>query len=111
MHFIQEYKETKRIKLSYESDGKTIGHTYVYIIYNDLHSKPYGFLEDVQVNPNKTKSGIGTRLIKKAIETAQKENCYKLIGTSRLSRVRIHEWYKKLGFEEYGKEFRINLQT
>ena len=109
MHFIKEYKETKSIKLSYELDGETIGHAYVYIIYNDLHSKPYGLLEDVQVNPNKTKSGIGTLLIKETIEIAKKENCYKLVGTSRLSRMHIHKWYKKLSFEEYGKEFRINL--
>ena len=43
------------------------------------------------------------------IEEAKNIGCYKLIACSRYSRPQIHEWYKKLGFEDYGKEFKIKL--
>jgi len=36
--------------------------------------------------------------------------CYKLVATSRASRPRVHELYERLGFENYGVEFRMNLK-
>jgi GNAT superfamily N-acetyltransferase len=91
-------------------DGeKVVGRAYVYVIFNDLHEAPYGLLEDVFVNESYRGRGVGGKLLEKAIAEAKECGCYKLIGTSRLSRTEVHEWYERLGFEKYGYEFRMNL--
>jgi len=94
------------------ADGdKKNGRIYLYLIKNDLHEKPYGLLEDLFVEESYRGSGLGRQLVQTAIEEAKKLGCYKLIGTSRNSRDEVHGFYKKLGFEEYGKEFRMNLKN
>ena len=92
-------------------DGeREIGRAYVYVIYNDLHEAPYGLLEDVFVNESYRGKNIGNTLLQHAISAAKECGCYKLIGTSRLERIAVHEWYERLGFEKYGYEFRLNLK-
>ena len=85
------------------------GHAYLYVLYNDIHSEPFGFIEDVFVEPDNQGKGYGTQLVERLIEEAQNQGCYKLIGTSRESRPKVHEFYQKLGFELYGREFRMNV--
>jgi len=102
---------SEAIKFIIEKDGKVAGRAYLYLIYNDLHSEPYGFLEDVFIEESYRGQGIGGELVKAVIEEAKELGCYKLIGTSRNSRTEVHEFYKKLGFEDYGKEFRIDLRV
>lgn len=104
----QEIK-TEAVKFEAIDDDKVMGRAYLYLIKNDLHDKPYGLLEDLFVEENYRKHGIGGQLVRAVIEEAKKLGCYKLVGTSRNSRAEVHEFYKKLGFEEYGKEFRITL--
>lgn len=101
--------ESKAIKITMEQGGKTVGRAYLYLIYNDLHKEPYGYLEDVFVEEEFRGKGIGGQLVKAVIKEAKACGCYKLVGTSRYSRSEVHEFYKKLGFEEYGKEFRMTL--
>ena len=68
-----------------------------------------GCLEDVFVDESQRGSGLGTALVKEVIAAARETGCYKLIATSRASRHRVHELYERLGFENYGVEFRMNL--
>jgi len=97
------------IKLFIEDNGKEIGHAYLYILKNDLHEEPFGFMEDVFVDENYRSQGLGTKLVKELIEAAKINNCYKLIATSRHARPKVHELYLKLGFKDQGKEFRIDF--
>lgn len=97
------------IKFTIEDCGEVAGRAYLYLIYNDLHKEPYGYLEDVFVEEKFRSKGIGSQLVKAVIDEAKVRGCYKLVGTSRNSRAEVHEFYKKLGFEEYGKEFRMDL--
>ena len=90
-------------------EGKVIGRAYLYLIRNDLHIKPYGFLEDVFIEEEYRGKGIGKELIKKVIEKAKELGCYKLIATSRLERENVHKLYENLGFKKWGYEFRIDL--
>ncbi len=99
----------KGVKLFVMKDGKEIGHAYLYLLANDLHEGPFGFMEDVFVEEEHRKSGIGTMLVNALIEEAKKRGCYKLIGTSRLERPKVHELYTKIGFKDHGKEFRIDF--
>jgi N-acetylglutamate synthase-like GNAT family acetyltransferase len=102
-------KQSRAIKWEIKENDKVIGRAFLYLIYNDLHSEPYGLIEDIFIDDNQRGKGMGTKLVKKIIEEAKNIGCYKLIACSRYSRPQIHEWYKKLGFEDYGKEFKIKL--
>jgi GNAT superfamily N-acetyltransferase len=105
----EDEKHCAGIRFSVEEDDKEIGRAYLYIMRNDLHSRPFGLMEDVFVDESCRGKGIGTKLVKRIIEKAKEMKCYKLIATSRYSRPKVHELYGKLGFKDYGKEFRINF--
>lgn len=90
-------------------DGKTVGRAYLYVLSNDLHTQPFGLLEDVYVEPEYRGQGIATVLIERVIKVAHSLDCYKLIATSRYSREKVHEMYERLGFQDYGKEFRMDF--
>ncbi len=110
---MSDIKETKisarGIKLSIERDGKEIARAYLYIMHNDLHEAPFGLMEDVYVEETSRKEGLGTLLVKRLIALAEERGCYKLIGTSRHSRPKVHALYQSLGFDLHGVEFRIDF--
>ena len=89
--------------------GREVGRAFVYFIYNDLHKEPYALLEDVFVDEKYRQKGLGRELVEKVIKEAKNKKCYKIIGSSRKSRDSVHKFYEKIGFENYGVEFRINL--
>lgn len=107
------HKEIKRdcyaVKITFQENGQEVGRARLYIIYDDVHKEPHGLLEDVFVNESQRGLGLGTQLIETAIDEAKKIGCYKIICTSRYSREKIHVWYEKLGFKNYGVEFRMDL--
>ena len=45
----------------------------------------------------------------KIIAEAKKLNCYKIVATSRYERTGVHKLYEKLGFENFGIEFKMYL--
>ncbi len=98
------------IKFSVDDEnGNEIARATLFVLFNDLHQEPFGLLEDLFVNENHRGKGIATSLITHIIEIAKEKNCYKLIATSRYEREPVHALYKNLGFTDYGKEFRIDL--
>jgi GNAT superfamily N-acetyltransferase len=103
--------QAQGIKFTIEKKDREIARAYLYIMYNDLHEKPFGLLEDVSVDENNRGKGLGTKLIERVIAAAKDEGCYKLIATSRKSRSKVHQLYNKLGFQEYGLEFRMDLYS
>ena len=104
-------KENKSysIKVIAEERGQILGSAYLYIMFNDLHKEPFGFLENIFVEDGHRGKGIGTKLAEAVIAEAKKQNCYKLICTSRHKNLELHAWYSKLGFKDHGIEFRIDL--
>jgi GNAT superfamily N-acetyltransferase len=99
----------KSIRFALMENGKEIGRAYLQLVVNGLHSQPYGLLEDVFVEEAHRGAGHGATLVKAVIEKARALGCYKLIASSRYSRAKVHVWYEGLGFQDYGKEFRINF--
>lgn len=97
------------IKLYIEDGGREVARAYLYILKNDLHNEPFGFMEDVFVDENYRSQGLGTKIIKELIKLARQNKCYKLIGTSRQERPKVHRWYLNFGFKNRGKEFRIDF--
>src|SRR3989344_3403741 len=98
------------IRISCENNGREVGRAYLYVLKNDLHKEPFGLIEDVFVNEDFRNRSIGSFLICKALKIAAEHHCYKVIATSRKERQEVHKLYKKLGFEKYGIEFRVNLE-
>ena len=96
-------------KYEYSKDGLVLGRASLYIMTNDLHSRPFGLLEDVYISSACRGEGIGTMLTERIIDKAKELNCYKLICTSRYSKPRVHALYERLGFKDHGKEFRIDF--
>lgn len=108
---IKYTKENKSfaIKVTAEENGKVLGRASLYIMFNDLHKEPFGFIEDVFVEEGNRGKGIGTKLVNAVLDEAKKQNCYKVICTSRHEKTAVHDLYLKLGFKDHGKEFRIDF--
>lgn len=106
-----EQKQIKAggIKFFIQKDGREVARAYLYILKNDLHAQPFGFLEDVYVDESERGQGLGKQIVKTVMEAARREGCYKLVATSRYEREKVHKMYENLGFKDYGKEFRINF--
>ncbi len=107
---VKKEKKCYAIKITAQENKEILGRAYLYIMFNDLHKEPFGFLEDVFVKEKNRGKGIGTKLVETAIKEAKKQNCYKIICTSRYSSTKVHDLYAKFGFKNYGKEFRIDFQ-
>jgi GNAT superfamily N-acetyltransferase len=99
----------KGIKISEKHKNKEVGRIYLYFLKNDLHKKSLCYLEDLFVAKSFRKKGIGTKLVREAIGLAQKNKCYKIIGNSRHLNENVHSFYERLGFKNYGLEFRVDL--
>jgi len=105
----RQFYTAQGIRFSISDGGKEIARAYVYLMRNDLHTAPFGLLEDVYVDESQRGGGLGTSLVQEAIAAAREAGCYKLIATSRISRPKVHDLYLRLGFENHGVEFRMNF--
>ncbi|MBS3055002.1 MAG: GNAT family N-acetyltransferase [Candidatus Aenigmarchaeota archaeon] len=101
------------IKFSILEEENEVARAYLYILPSDspfaYHSKPFGFMTGVFVETSKRGQGYGTAVLKELIEVAKQE-CYKLITTSRDDNPEVHKLYERLGFHRHGKEFRIDFE-
>jgi GNAT superfamily N-acetyltransferase len=109
LDFTKKDIPSKAIRIIATQDGQEVGHAYLFLITNALHTEPYGLLEDLKVEEAFQRNGFGPMIVEKVIETAKAEGCYKLLATSRYSRDHVHRMYEKAGFEKQGHEFRLNL--
>lgn len=109
MNIVKKLLATKAVKLEIRQGRKVFGRAYLYLIYNNLHKRPYGLMEDVFVDESLRGKGLGTKLILEVIKQAKKHRCYKLLATSRLNRPKVHKLYRRFGFKKHGYEFRMDL--
>jgi GNAT superfamily N-acetyltransferase len=109
MDIKQKKVEAGGIKLFIERDGKEVARAYLYIMANDLRAEPFGFMEDVMVEEKYRGQGLATELVKKLVELAKANHCYKIVGTSRYGRENVHRLYEKIGFKNFGIEFKMYL--
>ncbi len=109
MKIKKKKEECKGLRFSVVINGEEVGRAFLYILYNNLHEEPFGFLEDVYIDKNLRGQGFGTQLLDKVMKEAKKEGCYKIIATSRHARPKVHKLYKRLGFKNQGIEFRLNF--
>ena len=107
--FQEQEIQTRGVKIILSLDSKPVARAFVYFIRNDLHSQPYALLEDIFVEENMRGKGLGSKIVEKAIKVAKRAGCYKMIACSRYQRHKVHKFYLKLGFVDYGREFRLNF--
>jgi len=105
----QKKLTAKGIKLVIKEKKKEVGRISIYFLKNDLHKKPLCYLEDLFVAKDFRRKGAGSRLVREAIGVAKKNKCYKIVATSRHLNKNVHAFYERLGFKNYGLEFRVNL--
>ena len=98
------------VKFFIKNDGKEIARAFLYLMKNDLHKEPFGFLEDLFVDESLRGQGIGTEILNMVIAEAKKIGCYKLIANSRHERESVHKMYEKAGFKNHGIEFKMLLK-
>jgi len=103
----QKEAKASGIKFFVEQDGKEVARAFLYVMHNDLKKEPFGFLEDVFVDETLRGQGIGTQILNQVIAQAKKLGCYKLVATSRYERESVHKLYEKLGFKNFGIEFKM----
>ena len=109
MNVTQQNLAAKGIRFSVNSDGVEVARAYLYLMHNDLHQEPFGLMEDVYVDESQRGGGLGTELVNEVVAAAKENGCYKLIATSRDSRPKVHDLYRRLGFSDHGREFRIDF--
>ena len=86
-------------------NGKVVSTCYCVIIPNLTNfCQKICFVENVVTDKNYRNQGIGKKVIDKAIETAKKNNCYKVILLSGIARKEAHQFYENLGFSSETKK-------
>lgn len=93
-----------------EAKGKVVGAFTLAILDNLCHrGQPHGVVEDVAVDPQLHRTGIGREMMQHALQLCRSKGCYKLTLSSNLRRKRAHAFYDALGFERHGYSFRADL--
>ncbi len=67
-------------------------------------------IESVHVHPDHRSSGIGTALMRAAVEEARALGCYRVQLTSNVVRSDAHRFYERLGFEPTHHGFKLALE-
>lgn len=90
---------------------KSIVGSFELLIMDNLAHKgsKSGIVEDVVVDDNFRSQGIGTKMMKYAIEICRNNKCYKLSLSSSIHRDGAHKFYENLGFKKHGYSYLIEL--
>lgn len=82
-----------------EDDGKIVSSCTMAIIKNLTRSaRPYALIENVITHPNYREKGYGTGVLKKAVDIAKKENCYKVMLLTSQKDNETLRFYENAGF-------------
>ena len=93
-----------------ERAGALVGSFVLHIIENLAHQgAATAVVENVVVDEHCRGQGIGTSMMRFAMDEARRQRCYKLTLSSNLKRERAHAFYDALGFERHGYSFVVRL--
>jgi Predicted acetyltransferase len=94
----------------FEADDRLIG-TYTLLLMPNLghQGSPSGVMEDVAVDPDWQRRGVGRAMVEDAARRCRERGCYKLVLSSNARRAGAHAFYERLGFVRHGYSFRLDL--
>ena len=96
-----------KIFVAVKEDGEVIGTTTLIIEQKFIHNCGLvGHVEDVSVRKAYEGTGVGSSLVKKAVESAEKLGCYKCILDCD---TRLIKFYEMLGFRRHEIAMRRDL--
>ena len=92
-------------------NGETVGTFSLLYVPTMMHRGYHKFavLDAVTVTPRVRGQGIGTQMMKAALQLSAEAGCYKVTLSSNLTRDRAHQFYQSLGFEQHGWSFKCVL--
>ncbi len=92
-------------------DGREAGRAFLRFNKNNRDKSYLGLLEDVFISEEVYDQGVGGELVTMIIREARVFGCCRLIVEGKNGGVRdgAHVWYTRLGFQDYGTEFRLDL--
>lgn len=94
-----------------KKNNTVIATTTVYLLPRIRKAGYFAIIEDVLVNKDQRGQGIGTLLMKYAIDLCRKNSKVQKIKLgSLLESEKAHQFYKQLGFEVKEKLFQLQLQ-
>ncbi len=73
------------------------------------YPKPILEIEELYVNPDFRRHGLGRKLMEHVLEYAKSLSCQYMFLASDKKRTEAHEFYKALGFDEYAHHFRLKI--
>lgn len=94
-----------------EDDFNIIGTCSLIIIDNLGHrGAKLAVAENMIINPAYRGQGAGTQIMRFIMDQARAMKCYKLMLSSNKKRIRAHNFYEQLGFEQHGISYMIRLE-
>jgi len=93
-------------------DGQVISACFIKIIPNLTRGgRGIGFIENVVTDERYRRRGLGREILRRAVEYARAENCYKAILQSSVKRKEAHVFYASIGFDgDSKKAFEIRFE-
>ncbi|MBW4687940.1 MAG: GNAT family N-acetyltransferase [Komarekiella atlantica HA4396-MV6] len=98
----QEILSDRKINCFVADLGRKLIASCILVIVPNLTrgARPYGLIENVITHADYRRQGVGTRLIKHALQSAWNQNCYKVMLLSGSQRQEVHQFYEKNGFKK-----------
>ncbi len=100
---------SQSLRFSVTKDGREVGRTYIYIIKNDIHKRPYAFIEDVHIEEKYRSKGVGKELMENIYKEAKKMDCYKIVLCCKHTNPKAFKFYERLGYKDMGTKFSMDL--
>ncbi len=94
-----------------EPEG-TISASYALLIMDNIAhvGRQLAVAEQVAVGTNWQGTGLGTLMMRHAMDEARAHGCYKLALSSNVKFESAHAFYEKLGFTRHGYSFIVQLE-
>jgi ribosomal protein S18 acetylase RimI-like enzyme len=92
------------------SEQQIVGSFALLIMDNLGHmGAPSGIIEDVVVDPARHRNGIGTAMMRYAMDKCRSDGCYKVVLSANSKRQNAHLFYESLGFYRHGYSYVVDL--
>lgn len=83
-----------------DADGRLVASCTLVIIPNLTRAaRPYGLIENVVTHPAYRKQGIGSQLLRYALQLAWDQQCYKVMLLTGRKQEETLRFYEKVGFQ------------